>query len=146
MYTSKEFSKKLKEAGCKLKSNYIYFGKYFYTKIGAYWYMENEDLIDYVSDEYVQECDDKIYSYDILNDLCVKYANELFHDYKICKTIFSMMIGEGIVEFTQDNIEELIWRNCKFNKECTTGVYFKKDIEYDIEMELNQPITNIVEF
>ena len=68
-YTSLELSKKLHEAGFKGESEYVWRKFTMGYKFGT--------ALDDVTSNV-----EKIPSYDILNDLCVKYAKELFGEYK----------------------------------------------------------------
>lgn len=107
MYTSFEFSKKLFQNGCKLETNLVYINKNIC--------MRRHDALY-----------NQIPAYDILNDLCVKYAKEIFgeevwqHSFRIKKgyrditTNILIMIQE---DESQKKIEKYIWDNCLFNKE-----------------------------
>ena len=65
-YTSLELSKKLAENGCKLDSEY-------------WWYQDLNGDTHYVcNDTQDKELFMGITCYDILNDICVKYAKEFF--------------------------------------------------------------------
>jgi len=120
-YTSLELSKKLHEAGCKLESDFRY------------------DIDD--EGFYAGESGFKVanwcYSYDILNDICVKYAKEMFGDqlhdvwhyvgniedkkaskdvtkepkYITETTEILYLLQEG----KKQELEEHIWDNCIFN-------------------------------
>jgi hypothetical protein len=105
MYTSLKFSKKLKEAG---------FEKY------SKWSWKDEKYLGYkLTDEYVSHDEDGFndyYSYDILNDLCVKYAAKIFGEaWKFVDTHnILMMLQDG---YTQEEVELYIWENSILNKE-----------------------------
>jgi len=77
-----------------------------------------------------------IKKYDILNDLCVKYAKEMFgeeeeanpyncggvpyEDCENCSLVGYIYHSENILSLLQQNkqdeAEEYLWENCKFNK------------------------------
>jgi len=92
-YTSLELSKKLKENGCKLESEYVYCGGHIYYEqhedgeFEDFQECDNTDILD-PADWYCHaagmNCEYPIPAYDILNDICVEYAKEFF--------------GRGIVE------------------------------------------------
>lgn len=144
MYTSLKFSKQLKEAGCELES------KMFWQK----WTQDEWKLNHYsdfngidkktgqiVVDGYgviksvVEDTDDACYSYDILNDICIKYAKEFFgetfcklnvddlttkkrHKFNKYYVYYSFIILSMLQQNkTQEEIEKYIWDNCKFNKQ-----------------------------
>ena len=123
MYTSKEFSKQLKEAGCEFKSE-MYWNRYINGEI----VLLNYNNIDNNEEAYP--------SYDILNDICIKYAKEFFgeeimHDintktnekgeFARLDLSFWVYYPRKILDMLQQNkpqeeIEKYIWDNCKFNK------------------------------
>lgn len=110
-YTSLELSKKLKENGCELESDKVYIdqkSKIFRYKIAQ--------------------------AYDILYDICVKYAKKFFAEEKVCincKIVDKFKIckkctqgfyipTKQILEMLQqkkpkEEIENFIWQNCRFN-------------------------------
>ena len=78
-YTSKELSKKLAEAGCGLESEY--FRVHFINEEG----FEKHEVYTgrQMDDEYAAEWLSEFPAYDILNDICVKYAKEFFGNKKV---------------------------------------------------------------
>lgn len=103
-FTSKKLSKKLKEAGCELESEM--------------WWCGNEKL-DYEIGRATKYNLLKSYrAYDILNDICCKYAKEFFGEETdefvpikyYCLNIF-FMVQDGKIQ----EAEEYIWEHCKFN-------------------------------
>lgn len=101
-YTSLELSKKLAEAGCELETNFFYDDKWDkHYKINLY-----QNRLKYPV-------------YDILNDICVKYAKEFFGEDKNKLWIYEYVgITANILRATQDwkYIEDYIWDNCNFNQ------------------------------
>lgn len=104
-FTSFELSKKLGENGCELKSSKFFQSRMFFPKY---------------------------YQYDILWDICIKYAKEFFGEkilseevrFNYEKTkIFQSSISQytkTILTMIQNNIpqkeiENYIWENCLFN-------------------------------
>ena len=125
-YTSVELSKKLSDAGCKLDSDY------YWVDNGEYMdgISENEDWL-FMSDKEVEKSDIIGYAviypaYDILNDICVRYAKDFFGDairqfdnfpiempaYMIANFSIINLLQQG----EKDEAENYIWKNCKFNK------------------------------
>ncbi|PNX49869.1 MAG: hypothetical protein BV457_00080 [Thermoplasmata archaeon M9B1D] len=124
MYTSLEFSKKLKENGCELESE-------------RYYYKGNISIADY-HDEVLGALSNFYKAYDILNEICVEYATQFFGDKEISKNYGNENIGDIFVCFKayeyhtqnilemlqkdkpQEEIEKYIEDNC---------VFFNKDKE-----------------
>ena len=99
MYTSKELSKKLAEGGCELESDidpYKEFGEWE----GDYDTGRHPVLAEYKK-------------YDILNDICVKYAKEFFGQYTEKPT--TMILGFLRRKEPTEKVENYIWEVCKFN-------------------------------
>ncbi len=104
MYTSKEFSKQLKEAGCELESNKFYICNLYHTEI--------RNVIHTIKDEGIYP------AYDIIYDICLKYKDEFF-DWReqdkepmlVASNIFKMFLESK----PQEEIEKYIWKNCRFN-------------------------------
>jgi hypothetical protein len=144
-YTSLKLSKLLKEAGCKLESEYIFYKNKFIKrkKIAS-----TPQIAKYIKTD---PCSRP--SYHILEDICDKYCKEFFGEEKVCeycenddfsefqrfdengnvikichkcysstKTICKYKIyTKEIFSMFQKNkpkeeIEEYIWDNCVFNK------------------------------
>ena len=110
-YTSLEFSKKLK--GCNLESDW-YWIKPFKTQE---WELVNK------SDWSLNNHHEFYPTYDILNDICIKYAKEFFG---ICKEYKDdgfntpyYQSARWVLHFLQQNkkqeAEKYIWEHCKFN-------------------------------
>ena len=116
MYTSLKLSKLLAENGCDIQSDYYYF------------------VLDRVAGEFVEFGEkewQKRYkqvaeypAYDILNDLCVKYAKEVFGGYAERRPrLYGMYSAESSTEYVlsllqqgkQEEAEIYIWANCLFN-------------------------------
>ena len=119
-FTSFEFSKKLFENGCRLKTH-------------KFWrYYRDFKLKDGYPTEFgrIEISNNVIYNFacfDILWDICLKYAKEFFGD-EVC-SIFSFEKDIEAYYFypqqiftmfqngkTKEEIEEYIWDNCLFNK------------------------------
>jgi len=114
MKTSLEFSKKLKEAGFDKKVERAFIVEKATGKV--------IDNIGYkifeLSGEY------NVYPiYDLLNDLCVTYAKELFGDglTSRCEKVYIFMarliIKMAVTKHSQETIENTIWETCILNKE-----------------------------
>ena len=71
-YTSLELSKFLHENWCKLKSDMVYFVDDMWDEY--FWELDEELKADALTDHVII----KYRAYDILNDICVKYAKEFF--------------------------------------------------------------------
>ena len=129
--TSLEFSKKLKEAGCDLESDYI-------------WWQDVKSIWHIVSRGYPPHLKNTFPAYDILNDICVKHAKKFFGEgeHKHCSVCKSK--GDGGAMFTSSpkckcvlevgyavhaeaifhmvrqgrkkEAEDYIWEHCLFNK------------------------------
>ena len=110
-YTSLELSKKLLEAGFKGESE-------------KYWYGFKEDYpISYIicpspkgtnSDENYE----RINAYDILNDLCVRYAKEVFGELPYDN--FIGILGTIVTRLQagkKEEAEEFLWANSILNPE-----------------------------
>jgi len=106
MFTSQKFSQKLKENGCELESKKWYIDGVLLTKISPEHQLFNREIIR---------------SYDIIYDVCIKYAVEFFwdnlqgdldrEDVNCTEWVLSMLQENE----PQDKIEKYIWDNCKFN-------------------------------
>lgn len=99
MYTSLELSKKLKENGCKLESNMNYLE------------CESKGLLN--------EKTKRFPKYDILNDICVKYAKEFFgeNEYIINeanKTVIDYIFSH-VRLWKIKEAEEYIREHCLYN-------------------------------
>lgn len=125
-YTSKELSKKLADNGCKLESEPCWANVEWYEHgdgDGEWRISDKHIFLEEIPQPYHRQAYPeyerdwrkkiKIYpAYDILNDICVKYAKEMFgsHRYEICIEILaSMMAGK------KEEAEDYIWEHCKFN-------------------------------
>ncbi len=100
-FTSLELSKKLKDNGCRLKTP----DYWFFNSWNGGWEL-NIAQIDHKFD---------YPAFDILNDLCIKYAIEVFDD----KHLWDQAHMTFQLMFMKQNAgaEEYLWRNCKFNPE-----------------------------
>jgi len=114
-YTSQEFSKKLADAGCI----FLYEWKWC---IGGNLCEKEWTLIH--EDNDAASYTNWYYAYDILNDLCVKYAKEMFGEayQDRCNSPFTIdfTVCEFIMYFLQqgkkESAEEIVWKHCLFNK------------------------------
>lgn len=136
-HTSKELFKKLKEGGCELDS-YNFWEKYNYNDVetkkliesvwlfgGSVEYLLGETIVlcDYPSHIVEPKLEEKIPAYDILNDLCCKYAKEMFGEEIIMdmgtKGRSDIVHSRAILNLLQQNkkqeAEEYIWGVCLFN-------------------------------
>lgn len=122
-YTSLELSKKLAEAGCDLKGS----ARWFEDKESCGFIPKHVAFFNWQKECSLYE------SYDILNDICVKYAKEFFGE-EIIKDHIQFGNGTGVVtevpaylylsreilylmqEGKKQEAEKYIWDNCKFNK------------------------------
>ena len=109
MYTSQKFSKLLAENGCKLESGMELVNHYKDSKF--IWELMSTDK-DYVINK-------KYPAYDILNDICVKYAKEMFGgDCMLWRADKVEMFHTILLLLQQNKIQEAedyIWEHCKFN-------------------------------
>lgn len=126
-YTSLELSKKLKKAKCEwcnMKSEMIWYeGKLLNAKEQRR--HRNNNFFDGLNNRIAP-------AYDILNDICVKYAKEFFGEELVNKEFFYFddegeqfemtefdFLLNGIVCLLQQGkkqeAEARIWKNCKFN-------------------------------
>lgn len=118
-HTSQEFSKKLYEAGCSLKSN----AEWDVTMGGEYILCSSDGIK-------ASYCRAKpIYpAYDILNDICVKYAKEFFGTEMLAHgwmnlpdeqmpefLLHSFQIMHLLQQNKKQEAEDYIWKHCKFN-------------------------------
>ena len=110
MFTSLKLSKLLKENGFKRKSEI----SWTENKL-----IKNIKVAGKISPLV------KIPAFDILNDLCVRYATILFgeekvemDEYKIImpkKMIVLFVVGTFLQAGKKDEAEEYLWKHCKFN-------------------------------
>lgn len=121
-YTSKELSQWLAENGCELESEYCYNlrhnGKDFYYDFGettrhkkAHYPMVNNKKPNVLP------------AYDILNDICVRYAKEFFGNGEdICHLELYYPDTTYILSLLQQNkkqeAEQYIKNHCLFNDHC----------------------------
>lgn len=139
-HTSLKLSKLLAENGCELESELCYCKGHMWFhdgENGEYADCDGTDLLD-PEDLYCHvagfNSEYTIPAYDILNDLCVKYAKEVFGDYTIEEDYVDYVYnGVGInksspaYEFhaketldllqqgKQEEAEDYIWEHCLFN-------------------------------
>jgi len=110
-YTSLELSKKLQKNGFELETTYLIDTNEWmvfqnWRNWFRDWYRENDDLD-------CMWCWELIHAYDILNDLCVRYAIKLFwfndwHD--TADRVFQLMML-----WRKQEAEIYIWEHCLFN-------------------------------
>ena len=113
-YTTLKLSKLLHENGCKLKTLYCHqqlpCGKYKLMELIE----EHRNVSDYVD----------FPAYDILNDICVKYAKEFFgEEYKVRTpgglpmdyTDIAQIILGLLQKDNKDKAGDIIWRATIFN-------------------------------
>jgi len=109
-YTSLELSKKLKKAGCKIKSKYLWDieESRFYTPA-------DQELFEEMHCLYIEDVAKCCPAYDLLWDICIKHPKEFF------KFIDILEHTSEILTFLQDGrkreAEQYFWENCLFNKE-----------------------------
>lgn len=102
-YTSLKLSKLLAENNCELESKKMWFNGEL-VLVGK---NLNKNAL--------------IYSYDILNDICVKYVKEFFGEEILGRetamykrsTFILLMLQTGI---KQERVESYIWKHCLFNE------------------------------
>lgn len=108
-YTSLELSKKLAEAG------FHHDTEWKYRRKGTVWTSSHISTLHPGN----YECDEVLMKYDILNDLCVKYAEELFDNSFFCiecgGTYPQSQIMTYLLKGKKQEAEEYLWKNCKFN-------------------------------
>jgi hypothetical protein len=116
-YTSFELSKKLLENGAKIEDRIFYYPDY----------KNNQHLIDLKYQKVPILINKLTPAYDILWDICIRYAKEFFGDeiippefsfetdieayYFYPQQIFAMIQNKN----SQEEIEKYIWHNCVFN-------------------------------
>jgi len=101
-YTSLELSKKLAENGCD------------YLKPTKYWQVKSKE-VKLVDEMYSHPLVDYYYpAYDILWDICVKYARQFFG--KPLPADLLVDIFMAMVSNKKQEAEDYIWQNCLFNK------------------------------
>jgi len=113
-YTSLKLSKLLFDNGCELESDFCW------AKTPE---NDKEEIINNLS---VPDCSTFIPAYDILNDICVKFAKEFFRIKEIVPYGNEFyqehvnIIASNIIRFLQQNkkqeAEDYIWEHCLFNK------------------------------
>ena len=122
-YTSEWLSKKLDENGFhKVSKKCWYKGKLVGVECyDSFRHTVHFDDYEEVDVPYV-DIDEVAWSYDILNDLCVKYKSEMFGDFDIYYEEYygshPFFIGRMACMLRQgkkQEAEEYIWDNCKFN-------------------------------
>lgn len=140
-YTSWELSKKLTKSGCQLKSEYKWVcsrDRNYTLEVYEYHLLESKDSYNFDKENM------SWFAYDILNDICVKYAKEFFgedgdygiicnfsekehdkycDDYDCNKTswklgykYFTPLILELLQRGKKQKAEDYIWEHCLFNK------------------------------
>lgn len=103
-YTSLKLNKLLAENGCELRSEKLLAD---YSEFGEGFLLINRDEL--ATDKYYQ-------AYDILNDICVKYAKEFFG--KKNGSINGHASGIILTMLKQNKrqeAEDYIWEHCLFN-------------------------------
>ena len=117
-HTSLELSKKLKENGCSLLGGAVYIdqGHLGYKLTTDIWRNSSTIMTEKGEKETKDYC-----AYDILNDICVKYAKEFFgEEQNFVSGIYRYgTITQTILILLQQNkiqeAEDYIWEHCKFN-------------------------------
>jgi len=108
-YTSLKLSKLLSEAGCELESKVWWYHFKSYATEDGYkpkWAIRK----GYESEGAYSE---KIPAYDILNDICVKYAKEFWKEEDVGHT--SSVLCMLRVGRSKEYVEGYIWEHCLFN-------------------------------
>ena len=110
-YTSLELSKKLYKNGCELESEICWAeNSYLIEQIrvqGKSKVLKNGVVIPL----------DIYPAYDILNDICVKYAKEFFHGAESYNEACAIEIMRLLRQNKKQKAEEVIWEHCLFNPE-----------------------------
>jgi len=116
MYTSLKLSKLLAENGCDLETQHFY-GKP--KREQNVWVIVKKVLDGNVDWDYIP-------AYDILNDLCVKYAHEVFGtewatmpsgDANRAFYVHPAIILHFLQQGRQEKAEDYLWKRCVFNPE-----------------------------
>lgn len=111
MYTSLELSKKLAKAGCELESEAMWV-KYELWKEAKLWVSDLNKVFKTTCLSGEREYEYP--AYDILNDICVKYAKEFFGTNVDLKNITSTILY--IVQmYTIEEAEDYFWTHTIFN-------------------------------
>ncbi len=118
--TSFGLSKKLHEAGCKLKPSAIYIDNQLYVLIGNYYVNSDGDTHDvYYKD--VVRLPEHIFAYDLLWDVCVKYAEEFWGEdcmmWRADKTELFHTILSLLQQNKKQDAEDYIIKHSLFFKE-----------------------------
>ena len=127
-YTSLELSTKLKDAKCKLRIEHSDKKVWYQMVDGLSWaigdFYNVEETIEHFGDD--RKSGTSMYpTYDILNDICVKFAKEFFGERKevfggkiVLSNIWhTTMILKYLQEGKKQEAEDYIWKYCNFNKE-----------------------------
>ncbi len=117
-YTSLELSKKLAEAGCELGSelSWMFLEGEWNVYTGA-----DRRFSGLTQKEWAKAVEDMLPAYDILNDLCVKYAKEVFSkevaQYGVFDCVYCPLHALSLLlEGKKQEAEDYIWKHCVFNK------------------------------
>ena len=119
-HTSLKLSKLLAENGCGFRETKAF------MKCDRKYAKDEDGNIDYklkeVDDYYFGDisiigsgwCEEVIPAYDILNDLCIKYAKEMFGDTQVLD-LHTQYILSTLQLGNQSRAEDYIFEHCKFN-------------------------------
>jgi len=131
--TSVGLSKKLKKAGCLIKSNIFWTpSKYVVGAKGKYVLFDSYFSVDSKKDIEKYQKLDSMFAYDILNDLCVKHTIDIFCSscsqsiYKkgecSCDAFWSsdyLFHGQNVLfsllNGDKKHAEKYLWKHCNFN-------------------------------
>lgn len=112
-HTSQKLSKLLAENGCELESDWCHAKR----PVGEWQILHVLELVGTF-----EVC---VPAYDTLNDLCVKYAKELFGEAEGLDTVSNIVVPYWVVatryvffllqQGDQEKAEEYLWEHCLFN-------------------------------
>ena len=116
-YTSLELSRKLNENGCELESEMFRRGEKLTNES---FFRKRKKFINVIGHIDIKN----IPAYDILNDICVKYAKEFFGEldmskydepYRYPNRYYPKEILNLLQENKKQEAEDYIWEHCLFN-------------------------------
>lgn len=126
MYTSLKLSKLLAENGCGLKSEMSWM-KFREDEEWELYSGQDRRLSDYSTDEWRKGCETAMRAYDILNDLCCRYAVEVFGFEHWKRDYYHEIpnlqewrtkpqhVLELLQQGKQDEAEAYLWKHCLYN-------------------------------
>ena len=124
-YTSLELSKKLWENGCRIDEKYVFSHFYAHDTFWKKYILIAGGNPGPIRSDYNPNIWQPYNAFDILWDICVKYAKEFFGEHYLEHTsrIFQFISATNcnaqmktMLEDSMGIVENYIWTNCCFNK------------------------------